>query len=686
MKFKNKMNLMQRYQRNQSIINQSKNEDSSQSQIRKLYLSSVHKPMLDPLDQPAPPPNQCSNYNSKPNTVLRTNSNFSQPIKLDNQKSLSNQCIISQSKYAQKEKDIPKKNDITDTGQNKNIQKIPICDYEKNKTGIYSKYSNDTFSEKRPNIELPQIERLPSIFKKNYLATEEDEMKFKKILKAKFDLINTKLDFTNLEMDRPAKQVRLSTINEICQTFMGKNSTFNKEKDEEQLSPNRNYEIYKMIFDFLSDIIFRPTSEPFAKFMFSDDMITITNMELGQTSLCYNALNFSLKDPRLSAHSKCQLFDRKFIQKLFHKFFVPDSGERSLLAQFILDILNFSPEDHSLLVLSSCYNEILMYLQGFYRLPYVLMPSLSVLFNIYNGNVQTKTINNSIDISYFYNDYFQFILPVLGSLHFTSCSQQMVQIIELFVSNGNDDTVFKTVKALLKYFPLTKSSKTLIFISLLSTSLPKLNSFHMRKVTRRLISIVTFCSTSPHFIVSQTCSLLFSVQCIENLIVENSKLVLPLAFTQLNEAMNDAWSEEARGTIKDILERLQKADTQLYNELCSCQKVELKEKYRSLSIRTSQKNLETWKLIAREASQKDRGINLNDALKNIENSFMVDPSLSKYEESVRTTFMLPAVYDSNSQKVTKSFGGGKGPNAGESKNKFSFFFGWIKKRSKEKKK
>lgn len=287
------MNLMQRYHRNQSIMNQSKSEDLSQSQIRKLYLNSIHKPVLNPLN----PPSQSViyNYNSEKTNSLKFISNSTRPIKIETKSKpsthLSQSLISTNQTNSQNSYEPPQeKKANTELYQNKFKQKIENYEIEKNKISIYSKYSDETLGEERPNIDLPRIEQLPSIFHSNRIVNKDDELKFKTILKAKFDLINTRLDFSNLEIDRPAKQIRLSTINEICQTFIGNNMNFKKDKGEEQLDPNVNYELFKIIFDFLTSIIFRPNSPPYEKFRFSDDMINITNIELGQTSLCYNAL------------------------------------------------------------------------------------------------------------------------------------------------------------------------------------------------------------------------------------------------------------------------------------------------------------------------------------------------------------------------------------------------------------
>lgn len=231
--FNCKMNLMQRYQRNQAIISQSKSDDSSQSQIQKLYMSSIHRPVLDPLDPPST--NSVSSSNSYPINYTKPVSNYSRPIKIESKKPFQgNQCAINSNQIEKKndEKQYVKKNEIIETNKINHI--IPSFDFERNKFTIYSKYNNDTLGEKRQNIELPQIEKLPPIFKTNSILSKEDDLRFKSILKAKFNLVNTKLDFSNLEMDRPAKQIRLSTINEICQTFIGKNANFKKENGEEQ--------------------------------------------------------------------------------------------------------------------------------------------------------------------------------------------------------------------------------------------------------------------------------------------------------------------------------------------------------------------------------------------------------------------------------------------------------------------
>lgn len=676
------MNLMQKYQRSQSIISQSKSEDTSQSQIRKLYLSSIHKPVLNPLDPPSQP--VLYKHSSDLSNAVKPISNSSRPIKLENKKSsYPNQCLTSnQTDMKNEENRFTNKNEIVDTGQNKYKQIIPICEFEKNKCSIYSKYSNDTLGEKRPNIELPQIDRLPPIFRSNSIASKEDELKFKKILKAKFDLVNTKLDFSNLEMDRPAKQIRLSTINEICQTFIGRNINFNKENGEEQLDPNKNYEIFKMIFDFLSSLIFRPTSEPFKKFTFSDDLIFISNMELGQTSLCYNALNHVLRESNLNAYSKSQLFDRKFIEKLFQRFSVPDSGERSLLAQFVLDIVNHSKENHLPFVLKKCYNELVMCSQGPYRLHYVLMPTLSILYNIFCGNVKSK----EIDLSFYHNDYFCFILPVLKSLHFITCSQQMTQLIELFLSKGSEEVAFETVSALVKYFPVTKSYKSVIFISLLVTSLPLVSEAGLKRLAKGVCSIATRCTVSPNSAVSQASSSIWSIRCIENMIGENSMVLFPPIFTELKRALDeDDTNFLNEAVIGDVMARLERLDANVFSQLNSGKKdlrksgaIEGRDHLRR--EKAGRVTIASWRLIAREAARKDCEIDLGGVLTEIGQFFVEDESLSKFEGKEKSEFTPIQAHHSSKTSMRVS----QPRSAPQTKGKFMSFLGWMSKFSKNK--
>lgn len=565
------MSLLKRYQTTKSCL--SKYKKPNNSSIQKLYANSLHNPFLDPIDMMSHPFYRNSEQYAKLANAATNNDSISsvspkfpkvrsQPLKIN-----FNQIPNNQQKQIQTSNDI----------QSPNIS----CDFGFPQAKII--LNSTPNSPNRKDIDLPILDKLPSIFDSSKISQKE-EQDYLDLLQKKFELVNIQLNFSNPDMDRPAKQIRLSTIYEICQIFIG-------------LDPNKHTQIFQMIFSFLTHLVFRPIVVPFPQFLFSDDIVLIVDPELGQLNHCYNALRTVLIESKLSQQNKNKFFDRNFIRNLFLRFNAPDIDERSTLARFVLDILTYCTVDNLSFVLSLCYYELSFYFSA-NRLPYVLMPPLSILYNIFGQKLKTLHL--------YYKDFVDYVMPVLTANHLVLCSEQMINLIELFVKNGNNEITSKILKAIIQHFPYNRTSKILLFLTMLLKISPVVNQLVLQEFMVEIFEIISKCISFPHTKISDLSKCLFINDKMQVLLNQNRKLLFPVILGILLSPSCCECPSDVQLNIQEVLERLKNIDANSFNQCC----IKCKEN----SNNGNQYSLTQWIQIAKAASANDNTIDLSTTL------------------------------------------------------------------------
>ncbi|OHS94667.1 hypothetical protein TRFO_39185 [Tritrichomonas foetus] len=471
----------------------------------------------------------------------------------------------------------------------------PLCDFDISlQQALFFRKNKG----RRKDIELPTLEKL------NYENHDFDfnSKRFKVLLQKKMDLVLTKLDFSDSEMDRPAKTIRLSTIHELSQ--LASNCEF---------LPS---ELILNLFNFFSKVIFRDVIKVKPSTLFSDDNVKVTEQELGQLMYAYKAL-------KEINNFKPELFDKKFIKKLFKRFdILPDETEREVVAQIILEIVDKvsdkseaqselksdnKPNDKGRndlkgFILNSCFDEISLYLLGV-RSPYVLSPSIIIFYNLIKDTEKLETSSRfdtrfessvnliskpdfsklesneslsdkkSDDINFESIDdyslpYKQFILPLLSAKHFMMCSSHYTKLINFFINNASYEIVLETLYSILRHFPKTKTQKKIIFIGYICEALGKIKMGDFQKIMNKIIIIITDCSISPHVKLCQASLTFWESVYIEPLLVDNTKQLFPYIFFQLSEFTGTLWSSDIKVVIKSIMKEMNRIDNSLFQELC----------------------------------------------------------------------------------------------------------------------
>ncbi|OHS92850.1 hypothetical protein TRFO_12206 [Tritrichomonas foetus] len=421
------------------------------------------------------------------------------------------------------------------------------------------------------NIELPSLPELPLPSNSN----------FNSILQKKCDLILIELDFLDMEGDVAAKEIRLNTLNELLNVC---------QNNFESINQNDKNLIYLTI----KKILFKDLSPVQPQYLFCDDLVVLIDTAFPQTSIVYQILAIYAK-----TNSKLLPEIIPLLLKQFAKF---DLNERTTVSNIILDIYDSNPSLQNDIMKRVC-NILTTYLDKGTG-PYVLNPCITFLSNVFK---------KSADLSKYEPIYNTIILPLLGAVHFQTCSELMVGIVEQFVK-AFPNLAMPTISELVRHFPITKSVKTIAFLKMLTTSMTKINTRDFRKNMKQLFNLFVQCTTGPQIKVSDASLGIWHKIELEPLIMDNAKIIFPFVYPILSKGMRENWSSDIINNIDDVFQTMNRIDSFIFQELC---------RQKQPGPPPSNEKLKTWATIARGAAKTDKGLNLATKLAEIQRIFAV---------------------------------------------------------------
>ncbi|KAL8193559.1 hypothetical protein R6Q57_026694 [Mikania cordata] len=161
-----------------------------------------------------------------------------------------------------------------------------------------------------------------------------------------------------------------------------------------------------------------------------------------------------------------------------------------------------------------------------------------------------------------------FLVRALIPLHKPKCMpvyhQQISYCITQFVEKDCKlaDTV---IRGLLKYWPITNSSKEVMFLSELEEVLEATQPPEFQRCMVPLFCQISHCLSSSHFQVAERALFLWNNDHIENLIKQNRKLILPIIFPAL-ERNTAHWNQAVRSLSSNVRKIFSDADPELFEE------------------------------------------------------------------------------------------------------------------------
>lgn len=162
-----------------------------------------------------------------------------------------------------------------------------------------------------------------------------------------------------------------------------------------------------------------------------------------------------------------------------------------------------------------------------------------------------------------------FLIRALIPLHKPKClamyHQPLSYCITQFVEKDCKlaDTV---IKGLLKYWPITNSSKEVMFLSELEEVLEATQPPEFQKCMVPLFRQIASCLSSSHFQVAERALYLWNNDHIENLIRQNRKVILPIIFPALEKNGCNHWNQVVQNLTVNVRKIFSEIDPELFDE------------------------------------------------------------------------------------------------------------------------
>ncbi|XP_043693794.1 serine/threonine protein phosphatase 2A 59 kDa regulatory subunit B' gamma isoform-like [Telopea speciosissima] len=195
-----------------------------------------------------------------------------------------------------------------------------------------------------------------------------------------------------------------------------------------------------------------------------------------------------------------------------------------------------------------------------------------------------------------------FLVRALIPLHKPKCvstyHQQLSYCITQFVEKDFKlaDTV---IRGLLKYWPVTNSSKEVMFLSELEEVLEATQAAEFQRCMVPLIRQIGRCLNSSHFQVAERALFLWNNDHIINLITQNRKVILPIIFPALERNTRSHWNQAVQSLTLNVKKIFTDSDPELVEE-CLAKFQEDEEKERE----TREKRESAWKRLEDVAASK----------------------------------------------------------------------------------
>jgi serine/threonine-protein phosphatase 2A regulatory subunit B' len=204
-----------------------------------------------------------------------------------------------------------------------------------------------------------------------------------------------------------------------------------------------------------------------------------------------------------------------------------------------------------------------------------------------------------------------FLVRALIPLHKPKCipmyHQQLSYCITQFVEKDNKlaDTV---IRGLLKYWPVTNSSKEVMFLGELEEVLEATQAPEFQRCMVPLFRQIARCLSSSHFQVAERALFMWNNDNIENLIKQNRQVILPIIFPALERNSRKHWNQAVQSLTLNVRKFFSELDPDLFEEcLLKFQEDEGHEQ------ENKSKREERWKRLEEMAGTKASGTSNDSA-------------------------------------------------------------------------
>ena len=127
---------------------------------------------------------------------------------------------------------------------------------------------------------------------------------------------------------------------------------------------------------------------------------------------------------------------------------------------------------------------------------------------------------------------------------------------------------FNAIMAMLKFWPVSITSKQIIFLNELEETLELTQPPEFYRLQDPLFRRIAMCITCPHFQVAERTLFLWNNDYIVKLINQNRQVLFPIVIGALYANSKQHWNSAVHGLTFNVLKLLMEADPQLFDE-CS---------------------------------------------------------------------------------------------------------------------
>ncbi|KAL2903532.1 B'ETA: Serine/threonine protein phosphatase 2A 59 kDa regulatory subunit B' eta isoform [Bienertia sinuspersici] len=390
-------------------------------------------------------------------------------------------------------------------------------------------------------------------------------------------------DFHDPTKNLREKEVKRQTLLELVDYISSANGKF---------SENVMQEIIKMVsVNLFRSLAAQPRENKVIEAFDVEDEEPLMDASWPHLQIVYEFLLRFVASPETDAKLAKRYIDHSFVLKLLDLFDSEDPREREYLKT----------------ILHRIYGKFMVHR------PYIRKAINNIFYQFifetekHNGIAELLEILGSIINGFalpLKEEHKLFLVRALIPLHRPRClpmyHQQLSYCITQFVEK-DCKLADSVIRGLLRYWPITNSSKEVMFLSELEEVLEATQMPEFQRCLVPLFRQVARCLNSSHFQVAERALFLWNNDHIENLIKQNCKVILPLVFPALEKNARNHWNQAVHSLTLNVRKIFSDLDPELFEE-CSLKFQEDESKEDEVRA----KREATWKRLEEIAAEKAR--------------------------------------------------------------------------------
>nr|GMC97333.1 serine/threonine protein phosphatase 2A 57 kDa regulatory subunit B' theta isoform-like [Ipomoea batatas] len=391
----------------------------------------------------------------------------------------------------------------------------------------------------------------------------------------KLNLCSVPFDFTDPTKNLKEKDIKRQTLVELVDYVSSANEKFTE---------NAMQEIIKMVSINLFRVLTpQPRENKILEAFDLEDDEPLMDPAWSHLQIVYEFLLRFVASPETDAKLAKRYIDHSFVVKLLDLFDSEDPREREYLKT----------------VLHRIYGKFMVHR------PFIRKAINNIFYRFvfetekHNGIAELLEILGSIINGFalpLKEEHKLFLVRALIPLHKPKCiqmyHQQLSYCITQFVEKDCKlaDTV---IRGLLKYWPITNSSKEVMFLGELEEVLEATQPPEFQRCMVPLFQQIGRCLSSSHFQVAERALFLWNNDHIENLIKQNRKVILPVIYPALEKNSRTHWNPAVQSLTLNVCKLFSDIDPELFEEcMTKFQEGEAQEQQKKTQREATWKRLE----------------------------------------------------------------------------------------------